>query len=114
MRISDWSSDVCSSDLKAVLAAPVLAESNQLGRCAHRSHDCVILLAAIAMAMREHRKIAVREGGLLVGDRIECDARLRDEDRKSGESGKSVSDSVDLGGRRIIKKKTNRKQHTQK
>src|SRR3546814_14719442 len=66
---------------------------------------------------RSHRRdaaIAVAE--LVVGlDRIwdECEARGQDfaftvgHDRKSVVSGKSVSVRVDLGGRRIIKKKKN-------
>src|SRR3546814_9575809 len=45
---------------KSVLSAPVLAESNQLGRCAYRSHDCVILLAAIAMALRDPDRKSTR------------------------------------------------------
>src|SRR3546814_15945189 len=73
MRISDWSSDVCSSDLFEAM-------------------------------------------GLRVDEFAIDEAKIKDhpgyspsivsyEDRKSVVSGKSVSVRVDLGGRRIIKKK---------
>src|SRR3546814_12161783 len=78
MRISDWSSDVCSSDLQVReerLDQDLLARE-------------VVEQAALGDA-----------GG--VGDRLDRGAA----DRKSVVSGKSVSVRVDLGGRRIIKKK---------
>src|SRR3546814_16876757 len=74
MRISDWSSDVCSSDLEGVVAG---------------AGDL-----AIDLAGRPHR---TRRGvAALVG--------LRPEERKSDVSATSVSASVDTGGRRIIPK----------
>src|SRR3546814_11945678 len=82
MRISDWSSDVCSSDLLAVVQLE--AEPRR----------------------RDDRKVPARVGrdGLQVP--VHHPGRLpRAEDRKSVVSGKSVSVRVDLGGRRIIKKK---------
>src|SRR3546814_16932642 len=83
MRISDWSSDVCSSDL----LLPDRADGR--GGAAHQA------------AVRP----ALCRGG---GDRRRADDALcavRRQDRKSVVSGKSVSVRVDLGGRRIIKKK---------
>src|SRR3546814_20155059 len=62
-----------------IFAAPVLAESDQGGRRTHRAEHRIILLAALAVPMREHRKVAVREGGLAVGNRIERDARPGDD-----------------------------------
>src|SRR3546814_8566353 len=73
MRISDWSSDVCSSDL---LEHPVPDPA----LCPAAEAPVHILPVA---------------------------------DRKSVVSGKSVSVRVDLGGRRIIKKKNNQ-QNTHK
>src|SRR3546814_1628577 len=72
MRISDWSSDVCSSDL--------YNEEEALGKSfAH----------------------------FVGADGFEqTTAMLNRKDRKSVVLGKSVSVRVDLGGRRIIKKKT--------
>src|SRR3546814_14938223 len=72
MRISDWSSDVCSSDL------PV--------------EDGWLVFWGL-LRSREQQKGA-RQPGTCV-------------DRKSVVSGKSVSVRVDLGGRRILKKKKN-------
>src|SRR3546814_14278306 len=84
MRISDWSSDVCSSDLSV----------SQLSTAAiwrpHATQNIVFRLSGAT---------------LLPG------AGFRDLDRKSVVKGKSVSVRVDLGGRRIIKKK---KQNAQK
>src|SRR3546814_15043518 len=79
MRISDWSSDVCSSDL---VRGEAVAD-----RAVAVADD------AIAPEMRLAR------GDL--GGRAELRRRV---DRKSVVEGKSVSVRVDLGGRRIIKK----------
>src|SRR3546814_13467944 len=103
MRISDWSSDVCSSDLlvdSADDAIPLKLE--QLvpdGRVAdaRRGLDnplLVQLVAQIPEQLVEHLKIKQRRWAMA--------------DRKSVVSGKSVSVRVDLGGRRIIKKKRRR------
>src|SRR3546814_14635656 len=102
MRISDWSSDVCSSDLRGDadpqprrLADPVVARNER--RC----------LRAVGLLLRPRRRVP-RIRGLDQGD------------RKSVVQGKSVSVRVDLGGRRRSKKKTNkqtphnnREQHNQ-
>src|SRR3546814_17949098 len=91
LRISDWSSDVCSSDLGDV-AAPRRQGARRRGHDALAQHD-------LARArLDEARKQAQRRG---------LDAARGD--RKSGGKGKSVSGRVDLGGRRIIKKKNMKK-----
>src|SRR3546814_20558225 len=99
MRISDWSSDVCSSDLPrtappavrsvpgsgtetTVSAATIQAAPGSDGRCGRRR-------AYAGTARTQSRR----------GDAGERP------DRKSVVKGKSVSVRVDLGGRRIIKKK---------
>ena len=66
---------------EAVLAASVLAEFDQIGRAPHRAHDCVELLDAVAVPVREHRHVAPREGRLLVRDRVERDGRIGDDPR---------------------------------
>src|SRR3546814_12509416 len=82
MRISDWSSDVCSSDL---VEADRLAIGHRV--LDDRPHQLRIFLGlAEAARVRNLRPEAVL-------------------DRKSVVEGKSVSVRVDLGGRRIIKKK---------
>src|SRR3546814_12000934 len=78
MRISDWSSDVCSSDLPTDNAA-----------APRRRRGCPPSQAGSSSCRRDWR------------GPNRC-AR----DRKSVVSGKSVSVRVDLGGRRIIKKHT--------
>src|SRR3546814_12159404 len=77
MRISDWSSDVCSSDLNGARWPRVLG-----GRPGRSCQE-----------------------GRLWRHAAEAGDRRRGQDRKSVVSGKSVSVRVDLGGRRIIKKK---------
>src|SRR3546814_6796312 len=92
MRISDWSSDVCSSDLfegdevPEALAAPTLAP----GDTGYARYTSGYFRGA-------------RPGLVL---RPKTPAEVQDAvDRKSVVAGKSVSVRVDPGGRRIIKKK---------
>src|SRR3546814_18090162 len=106
MRISDWSSDVCSSDLAwKVSAEEIKARGYNLDisnpRRREEDHqDPAELLAA----WQENRKhlVATQE-------------QLKAVDRKSVVKGKSGSVSVDLGGRGCIKKKNinRKKQHKQ-
>src|SRR3546814_13323256 len=100
MRISDWSSDVCSSDLvKAAAAADrSLAQARPAGEeekdDQHREKEL------------DRRRRGRRDE--IVDDRCRRGSRHRlFGGRKSGVEGKSVSVRVDLGGRRIIKKKHN-------
>src|SRR3546814_17040429 len=89
MRISDWSSDVCSSDLHQPTCKPE-----------HRA----------ATDQHEHDDIQSRQTshrGALVAPEHQVTARAGKLDRKSVVVGKRVSVRVDLGGSRIIKKKHN-------
>src|SRR3546814_11033771 len=99
MRISDWSSDVCSSDLEAVkplgpiayiLKARVTLQRD-LGYALSPFNAFLFLqgLETLPLRIREHCRNAVAVA----------------EDRKSVVEGQSVSVRVYLGGRRIIKKK---------
>src|SRR3546814_20119383 len=100
MRISDWSSDVCSSDLRDGDLGLQLAGAQQA--------DAVGLARAQA-GLGQRRlvdrlgrvKLALLDHGLQATD-ID---RLVDGDRKSGVSGQSGAVLVGLGGRRLIKKK---------
>src|SRR3546814_19399897 len=74
MRISDWSSDVCSSDLQQSALELMLSRADCCGVAGTYGYD------------RKKRAIAARV------------------DRESVVLGKSVSVRVDLGGSRIIKK----------
>src|SRR3546814_14879778 len=109
MRISDWSSDVCSSDLKEdrrpvggeiVGGEPIALHQHRIGRDgAHVRYEPAKMPGDLPV------------GRFVVLDRgrnAACFAQavnLDHLDRKSVVSGKSVSVRVDLGGRRIIKKK---------
>src|SRR3546814_14898302 len=84
MRISDWSSDVCSSDLSRRRKPPAT-------RRAARWTSATLLASRIRLNMLSPKK-----------------APPRATDRKSDVEGKRVSVRVDLGGRRIIKKKKKR------
>src|SRR3546814_19232354 len=107
MRISDWSSDVCSSDLLFALPGIVLA--SMFVTAPFVARELIPLMQAQGRDLEEaatslgasgwrtfltvtlpHIKWALLYGVVL------CNAR----DRKSGVEGKSVSVRVDLGGRR--------------
>src|SRR3546814_19340917 len=106
MRISDWSSDVCSSDL-VILPCHGFQQQGQAvdgvgpGEAGALRQlligDCRASGGAVEQRLAQRRHQA-----LVVGGRV---------DRKSVVSGKSVSVRVDLGGRRLIKK-TNLKQNS--
>src|SRR3546814_8833653 len=94
MRISDWSSDVCSSDLRggekvrniAIVGLPRGGFSLDEMHIWTEKYDKKLAQAALGRV----EKIA---------------GQLQEIDRKSVVSGKSVAVRVDLGGSRIITKK---------
>src|SRR3546814_14869157 len=83
MRISDWSSDVCSSDLLGI--------DNRLNP----------LVAAVLGGVAGRLVLPAGDGQQSVGV---ADLPMQARARKSVVEGKSVSVRVDRGGRRIIKK----------
>src|SRR3546814_19321711 len=115
MRISDWSSDVCSSDLRKL----------------HRRRAAERAQAVLAGRTDRHRRLpgqggradlahdnpddpgrqpaaAAQRAGVQVGAAelfADPKATLRLQDRKSVGEGTRWSVRVDLGGRRIFKKK---------
>src|SRR3546814_11559268 len=95
MRISDWSSDVCSSDLNP----QVVARSKESLLSPSWSPDG----RKIAYVSFESGNSAVYVQDITTGSRQLVASHPRD--RKSVVSGKSVSVRVDLGVRRILKKK---------
>src|SRR3546814_14685501 len=115
MRISDWSSDVCSSDLS--VQATLKNPKHELlpGMFA----DVVIDTGAPQRYLTvPQTAIAFNPYGETVfvvttADKFNADADAKakaageksPEDRKSGVEGKSLSVRVDSGGRRLIKKK---------
>jgi hypothetical protein len=61
---------------EAILAASILAEFDQIWRATHRAHDLIELVDPLAVTMHKLRHVALREGRLLLGDRIQCDGRV--------------------------------------
>src|SRR3546814_17211978 len=95
MRISDWSSDVCSSDLDSV--------KSYFGM---RKISTGIDPKTGKMALLLNNKPLFQNGTLDQGWWPESllTPPSEEADRKSDVEGKRVSVRVDLGGRRIIKK----------
>src|SRR3546814_12135043 len=110
MRISDWSSDVCSSDLSVsmnTLPLPLTFEIDSMPPATQMSwRSTMICFAAVAIVISpdEHCR-SIDMPGTVTG------RPARSADRKSVVEGKSESVLVDLGGRRIITKKNNYIQH---
>src|SRR3546814_11389187 len=100
MRISDWSSDVCSSDLAARLDSVRATRQSAAMPDASKTTSPTSAGAASGDAdpLRAHGGFAD-----LVGYALK-----RWEDRKSVVEGKSVSVRVDLGGRGVFKQKIHR------
>src|SRR3546814_11089613 len=94
MRISDWSSDVCSSDLVHI----AFDHEHAAGLAGSGRGAIEIVERAALVEQRGFGRIQIF--GLAVAD----DAAA-ERDRKSYGQGPSVSVRVDIGGRRSIKKK---------
>src|SRR3546814_12639392 len=120
MRISDWSSDVCSSDLVKQLALERVAVLE--GRVAQLLQICETLRHLAEHCHGDERpECPIIDGLAEVDDETPATqphafgmSRARNgrerrpatvRDRKSVVAGQSVSVRVDLGGHRIIKKK---------
>src|SRR3546814_13804994 len=114
MRISDWSSDVCSSDLDArqsdsraeaagTGAAGLMGRGGGLRLC--RSYFRCPVSSAPVVDDETVGTIVAGPVGPVHGDPFQ---NRPEADRKSAMSGKSVSVRVDTGGRSIMKKKTNK------
>src|SRR3546814_16749800 len=105
MRISDWSSDVCSSDLTPNVTSVTLSTRLRAPRSRMVHDNRITNRGRTRVFENEDRSLpkCVLFGDSFGGNLI---AFLRESlDRKSVVSGTSGSVRVDLGGRRIIKKK---------
>src|SRR3546814_12331979 len=129
MRISDWSSDVCSSDLipafrhsacKAADAIPIGQVKRRDGGAAPRCMDAFLDLFQTSGSAGGDDDMRARASQGFGDRRPAATACTSNEGqfsstgflvRKSVVSGKSVAVRVDLGGRRTIKKKKKYKQH---
>src|SRR3546814_14533275 len=108
MRISDWSSDVCSSDLRGVRQLPCSAIPLHTGGPSGSDPIANAALCGGEPDLRENGgHPRSRQPSPLV-----CQP-FYNPDRKSVVSGKSVSVRVDLGGRRFIKKQNQKKTNRQ-
>src|SRR3546814_13517103 len=98
MRISDWSSDVCSSDLPAWASPPCFQGMACTGAPGRNFWKPSTTSWSPALSPSYMTKPSLTRGP--------TDTGMNAADRKSVVKGKSVSVRVDLGGGRIIKKKT--------
>src|SRR3546814_13285361 len=89
MRISDWSSDVCSSDL--------------IGEWLSRMRGSAV---SLRIPQRGDKKALAETVQRNAAEALAQHKLRRAGDRKSVVEGKSVSVRVELGGRRMMKKKT--------
>src|SRR3546814_10944594 len=107
MRISDWSSDVCSSDLHERRERRLVETT--VAKWCHKRRDGTLkhgIAPSPRPQIRYHAPMLLR-ARILAPDKDAnplLSRRLR-RDRKIVVEGKSVSVRVDLGGRRILKLK---------
>src|SRR3546814_19156831 len=106
MRISDWSSDVCSSDLIAALLGDPRRRVHVVGG---RFTDALARYLSVQLRILRSGVNHLQDQEANWVDQV-LDFGKRDVlDRKRVVQGKSVSVSVDLDGRRINKKNSTRK-----
>src|SRR3546814_16268643 len=104
VRISDWSSDVCSSDLLVEVHPD--REARQVGVRRRRTKgppDRDTERLGLTPVQRGEDGLAVVE--VLVRERLRDAGLCREADRKRVEEGPRVSVRVASGGRRILNKK---------
>src|SRR3546814_12430756 len=113
MRISDWSSDVCSSDLMSVRPSGNELGDNGFGAIMDLNGMAAVITGGES-GIGAASAIQIANAGAAVTitylrDRTAAqaivDAIKQAGERKSVVEGKRVSVRVDLGGRRIVKKK---------
>src|SRR3546814_19395278 len=97
MRISDWSSDVCSSDLRDAIIESGVKIVETAGNNPHE-HMPALKAAGVRVIHKCTTPRHARKAQDIGVDIVSID-------RKSVVSGKSVSVRVDLGGGRVINKK---------
>src|SRR3546814_13767400 len=121
MRISDWSSDVCSSDLKAehrlALARARFADDAEAAARLDLKADALDGLQRAARSAKGDPEVVDIEQGhdpSAPADRAHSAGRRRPHRSEERRVGKECVRRVDLGGRSIIKKKKDRCTDTEK
>src|SRR3546814_19660747 len=111
MRISDWSSDVCSSDLQDAIGRQAGAKDRVGDEGLAALHDEEADEHGGAEEDPHHHGGRLQGGDrrFLHGGPGQPPMQTGDEDRQRVVEGKSVSVRVDTGGRRIIKKNNKKK-----
>src|SRR3546814_11298997 len=114
MRISDWSSDVCSSDLPRTARAvsihpspnaPPTPQPTALRTAGLGSRQEGLEARSLGRPQSRRRSRQAQAGGRKRRSPLAADGRVGEKDRKSVVEGRSVSVRLDLGGPRNIKKK---------
>src|SRR3546814_16724432 len=113
MRISDWSSDVCSSDLIEAVFGHRLERQRRHAEIAADRGPPACFFQEVADE-RSGRRFSVGPGNADIarlggGAGEQLDVAADRADRKSVVEGKSVYVRVGIGGRRVIKKNTNKR-----
>src|SRR3546814_11662817 len=101
MRISDWSSDVCSSDLRLPKPSPPASPLPCTGGPPD-SDQTSPTCSSVSSQWISTRPVSADRAPYLAALVTNSCSR----DRKIGVAGKSLSVRLALGGRRIIQKKT--------
>src|SRR3546814_16204095 len=114
MRISDWSSDVCSSDLaeaRALLAKAEADADDLMTRRAAMAEDKIAAAERQAVAdVRAHAAEAATDAaGAIIAQQHGARPDKTPIDRKSVGWGKRVSVRVEIGGRSSLTKKQQKK-----
>src|SRR3546814_6546536 len=106
MRISDWSSDVCSSDLASAPGADRVEDLLARMTLEEKVAQLEVVWTGKTGIFDANYQFDAAKMAKVYPDGIGGVARPSDaQDRKSVVEGTSVSVRVDLGGRRSIKKK---------
>src|SRR3546814_13738908 len=114
MRISDWSSDVCSSDLVDTILTNVFQHTPEGTSFAVTVRDGGTPTVVVEDDGPGTPEPAPEERGVSAGGSTGLGLGIVRRDRKSVGEGKRVLVRVHQGGRRILKKKKNAENKRQK
>src|SRR3546814_16632833 len=105
MRISDWSSDVCSSDLASIFASPIrLEDADAMMMTCDGAGPSVVRRFEVFTGAGQRREWSREVKASIVAERYAGQEKACAGDRKSVSEGKSVSVGVEIRGLRRLKK----------